>query len=49
MENERKMAERYRARLRQAETIGEFALVETLCAIMVRRDSISLPEIKDIY
>jgi bacterioferritin len=36
LENERKTVERYRERIRQAEAMGEFALSETLRAIIVQ-------------
>jgi bacterioferritin len=36
LENERATVERYRERIRQAEAMGEFALSETLRAIIVQ-------------
>jgi bacterioferritin len=42
LEDERKMAEHYRARLRQADAMGEFELSETLKAIIAQLHEIDL-------
>jgi bacterioferritin len=42
LENERKMAEHYQERIRQADAIGEFALSETLRAIIEQQHELDL-------
>ena len=47
LEDERKMAEHYRQRLRQADAMGEFELSETLKAIIARQHEIDLSAVLD--
>ena len=42
LEDERKMAEHYRERLRQADAMGEFELSETLKAVIAQQHEIDL-------
>src|SRR5450756_416459 len=47
LENERETVGRYRERIRQAEAMGEFALSETLRAIIVQEQELSLIHISE--
>jgi bacterioferritin len=47
LEDERKMAEHYRERLRQADAMGEFELSETLKAIIAQQHEIDLSALLD--
>lgn len=47
LEDERKMVEHYRVRLRQADAMGEFELSETLKAIIAQQHEIDLSALLD--